>query len=255
MRTPFLALISGALASVLFTGVAYAAPPSYSPVLTKNPVYKTGALELKECDEQPVQSGDLDDARVYLEFLMDCLNESWSRQLAKKNIPFSKPGFEVIAKPGARTSCGRFPAGAQAIYCPKNKKITFLLDEAILAEPFELFLMEVLAHEYGHHIQQLTGMLRIVDNVKGKSKARLFDESRRVELQAECMSGAFIGSVWHSLGRREFDFRYIVKVAENGYDFRSHGKAKNIAWWLKRGFDAESPSACNTWAAPKSRVS
>ncbi|MFI6496536.1 neutral zinc metallopeptidase [Nonomuraea typhae] len=254
MRTPILALISGALASVLFTGAAHAAAPAYSPVLTDNPIYKTGALELKECDEQPVTTGNLDDARVYLEFLLDCLNESWSRQLAKKNIPFSKPGFEVIAKPGARTACGRFPEAAQAIYCTKNKKITFLLDEGILEESFELFLMQVLAHEYGHHIQQLTGMLKVVDTVKGKSKNRILDESRRVELQAECMSGAFIGSVWNSLGRREFDFKYVVKVAEAGYDYKSHGKAKNIGWWLKHGFDAESPSACNTWTASKSRV-
>ncbi|WP_327090972.1 neutral zinc metallopeptidase [Nonomuraea sp. NBC_01738] len=255
MRTPLLALIAGALASVLFTGVAHAAPPAYSPVLTKNAIYKTGKLELKECAEQPVNGGDLDGARVYLVFLLDCLNDSWSQQLAKKNIPFSKPGLEVIAKPGARTACGRFPEGAQALYCPKNKKITFLLDQGILAEPFELFLMEVLAHEYGHHVQQLTGMLKIVDRVKGKSKARLYDESRRVELQAECMSGAFIGSVWHSLGRRDFDFRYIVTTAQNGYDYASHGKASNIAWWLKRGFDAESPNVCNTWAASKSKVS
>lgn len=257
MRTPLMALLCGVLASVLFAGTAHAAAtpsPGFKPVLTKNPVYKTGKLELKECDEQPVQRDDLDGARIYLEFLLDCLNESWSRQLAKADIPFAKPKFEVIPKAGRQTACGTFPIGAQALYCPKNRKITFLLDPMILSEPTDLFLMEVMAHEYGHHIQQLTGMLKVVDNLKGKSKARMFEESRRVELQAECLSGAFIGSIWHSLGRRDFDFKYIVKVAQSGFDYASHGKASNIAYWLKKGFDAESPDSCNTWTAKKSRV-
>lgn len=258
MRIPLKALVSGVLASVLFAGSAHAAAvpaPKFSKVLTSNPVYKTGQLELKECDEQPIQPDDLDGARVYLEFVLDCLNESWSRQLAKKNIPFAKPKFAVTPRPGTPTGCGKFPVGAQAIYCPSNRKITFLLDPGILSEPTELFLMEVIAHEYGHHIQELTGMFKVVDKLKGKSKARIYEESRRVELQAECLSGAFIGSIWHSLGRRDFDFKYIVKVAQSGFDYSTHGKAANIAWWLQRGFDAETPNVCNTWSAKKSRVS
>ncbi|SEL00381.1 neutral zinc metallopeptidase [Nonomuraea pusilla] len=256
MRSPLLAIIAAAAACVLFTGTAHAgtAAAPFKPVLTKNAIYKTGKIGLEQCAEQPVQRDDLDGARVYLEFLVDCLNTAWSEQVTKAGFTFSKPKLEVIAKPGAPTACGSFPEGAQAIYCPKNSKITFLLNPGILAEPTELFLMEVIAHEYGHHVQNLTGMLKVVDDLRGKSKARVYDESRRVELQAECLSGAFIGRVWHSLGRRDFDFKYIVEVAQDGFDYSTHGKASNIAWWLKHGFDAESPGACNTWSAPKARV-
>ncbi|NRQ30990.1 hypothetical protein HII36_03965 [Nonomuraea sp. NN258] len=257
MRSPLLALIAGALASVLFAGTAHAAPVAadpFSPVLTKNPIYKTGELGTETCEEQPLQRDDLDGARVYLEFLLDCLADSWREPITKAGFTFKEPKFSVISKPGAATGCGKFPRGAQAVYCPNNKKITFLLDPYILSEPTELFLMAVIAHEYGHHIQDLTGVLNIVDRYKGKSKARIYDEARRVELQAECMSGAFIGSVWHSLGRRDFDFKYIVQTAQVGFDDGIHGKPANIAWWLQRGFDAESPSACNTWAAPKGKV-
>jgi len=253
MRNPLLALFCGALASVLFAGAAHAAP-AFPRTLTNNPIYKTGKLGLEECAEQPIQRQDLDGARVYLEFMLDCLDESWAPHVRAAGFTFVKPKFEVIAKPGKKTACGAFPAGAQALYCTKDKKITFLLDPSILEEPTDLFLMEVIAHEYGHHIQQLTGVLKVVDRTKGKSRARVMAESRRVELQAECLSGAFIGRIWHSLGRRDFDFRYIVKVAQSGFDYASHGKAVNIAWWLKRGFDAESPSACNTWSASKAKV-
>ncbi|MEU7892482.1 neutral zinc metallopeptidase [Nonomuraea sp. NPDC049152] len=256
MRSPLFAVLSGVLASLLFAGTAAAGTSGFPPVLTDNKVYKTGAMELKECEEQPVQRDSLDGAKVYLEFVLDCLNRSWSKQLAKAKIPFVKPKFAIVSKPGQPVGkCGKFPAGAQALYCPPERKMTVLLDPYILSEPTELFLMEVVAHEYGHHIQELTGMLDVVDRVKGKSKKRIYDESRRIELQAECFSASFIGSVWHSLGRRDFDFKYIVKVAQAGFDDGIHGKPANIAYWLQKGFDAESPNACNTFAAPKARVS
>lgn len=263
MRTPLFALLCGALASLLFAGTATAgtsvpsAPPKGKAVLVANPIYKTGALQLQPCQEQPVQRDDLDGSRVYLMFVLDCLNASWEPQFAKAKIPFVKPKFSVVSAPGKPTPCGKFPEGAQAFYCPEKKAIVFLLDKNILSVPDDLFLMNVMSHEYGHHVQNITGMFRALTKATAKSvrTKRYLAESRRVELQAECFGGVFIGSIWHSLGRRDFDFKYIVKVAQSGYDYVSHGKAANIAHWLKKGFDSESPGACNTWAAPANRVS
>ncbi|MFB9962637.1 neutral zinc metallopeptidase [Sinosporangium siamense] len=261
MRIPLKSLASGALASLMFAGTAHAGveaeakqAASYPRVMTSNAIYKTGPLELKTCEEVPVQADDLEGVRVYLEFLLDCLNESWSKQLAKAGIPFVKPKFQVIPRIGP-SACGRFPKGAQAVYCWDKRTMVVLLDKALLAEPYELDLMHVIAHEYGHHVQNLTGILPALSRMgrKASEKVRL-GHVRRVELQAECMSGAFIGSVWHSLGRKEFDFKYIVKMAQYG-DSLSHGKGKNIAHWLKKGWDAEGPQVCNTFKAPKGLVS
>lgn len=257
MRTPLIALLSGVLAGLLFAGTASAGVversgpvPTGKKAQTDNPIYRTGKLELKECQEQPVISKDLDSARVYLEFLMECLDESWEYQFSKAKLPFSKPSFETISRAGRPTACGKFPKGAQAIYCERNKKITFLLNPGILSRPSELLLFEVMAHEYGHHVQQLSGILGAADRKYNSEKA-LLTEIRKIELQAECLSGAFIGSVWQSLGRRESDFDYVL---DSAYDTVSHGKAVNIAYWLRRGFDQESPGACNTFSAPASKV-
>ncbi|MEV4182013.1 neutral zinc metallopeptidase [Streptosporangium canum] len=145
----------------------------------------------------------------------------------------------------------RLPRGAQAVYCPINKKITFFLSPSILSQPTELFLFQVMAHEYGHHVQQLSGIMGAVDSRTYKSDKDFLPVLRQVELQAECLSGAFIGSVWQSLGRRQSDFTYVLRAAT---DTASHGKAANIAYWLERGFDQEGPGACNTFSAPKSKV-
>ncbi|MEU7987702.1 neutral zinc metallopeptidase [Streptosporangium canum] len=258
MRTPLIAVLSGVLASLLFAGTAGAGvaeqsgpAPTGKAALTGNPIYKSGKLDLKKCEEQPVRPDDLDSSRIYLEFLMDCLNESWEYQLTKAKLPFSKPRLETISRIGRPTGCGDFPEGAQAVYCPINKKITFFLSPSILSQPTELFLFQVMAHEYGHHVQQLSGIMGAVDSRKYKSDKDFLPVLRQVELQAECLSGAFIGSVWQSLGRRQSDFTYVLRAA---YDTASHGKAVNIAYWLKRGFDQESPGACNTFSAPKSKV-
>ncbi|MFJ2029822.1 neutral zinc metallopeptidase [Streptosporangium sp. NPDC087985] len=259
MRTPLIAMLSGVLASLLFAGTASAGiversgpAPTGRTAQTGNPIYKTGKLELKECKEQRVLPNDLDSSRVYLEFLMDCLNESWGYQFAKAKLPFSKPRFETISRAGRPTACGRFPKGAQALYCPLDKKITFLLNPGILSASTEIFLLQVMAHEYGHHVQQLSGIMGIVYNRKYRSEKAFLADIRKVELQAECLSGAFIGSVWQSLGRPQSDFTYVLGAARST---ASHGRAVNIAYWLKRGFDQEGPGACDTFSAPASKVS
>ncbi|GHH64663.1 hypothetical protein GCM10017673_07680 [Streptosporangium violaceochromogenes] len=258
MRIPLIPLVSGVLASLLFAAPATAGvlersgpAPTGKSVQTGNPIYKSGKFEIKACEEQPIRPDDLDAARVYLEFVVDCLNTSWRDQMAKARLPFSKPRFATTSRTGVPTGCGKFPKGAQAVYCPLNKKITFLLDPGILSQATELFLFEVIAHEYGHHVQQLSGIMGAFNGRKYGNQKVYLAEVRKIELQAECLSGAFIGSVWRSLNRVESDFTYVVEAA---YDTASHGSSKNIAHWLRRGFNAESPSACNTFTAPASKV-
>jgi uncharacterized protein len=81
------------------------------------------------------------------------------------------------------------------------------------------------------------------------------EQSRRLELQAECLGGVFIGSVWDSLkGRSEEDWEILRElIGRNGAD--SFGKGRNIVAWLDKGFRATSPQACNTWTVPSSKVS
>ncbi|TMR99310.1 neutral zinc metallopeptidase [Nonomuraea basaltis] len=270
MRISRLALMAGALATVLFAGTAHAATvsaPAYKPALAKSPIYKTGKLGLETCEEQKLESGSVDEVRGYLDAVLDCLNAAWEPKIKKAGFAFSKPKFQVITKIGAPTGCGGYPAGAQALYCSLNNKITFLVTPGLVEEPGDLLPMVVIAHEYGHHIQQLTGMFKAMGGYSGKSEATFLDAVRRFELQAECLAGVFIGNVWHSLDRRQTEFDYIVKHGGTGLDLsaigvkvkgwgeQTHGSAANIGRWLKRGFDTESAGGCNTWKAPKSQVS
>ncbi|MCF6472978.1 hypothetical protein FAF44_31980 [Nonomuraea sp. MG754425] len=268
MRIPRLALLAGALAGVLFAGTAHAATtsaaPSYKPVLAKNPLYKTGKLGVTECEEPEVRNGTVEEAEQYFQAVMDCLSKAWSPVVKKAGYRFSAPKLTVITKVGTKIpSCGRFPDGAQAVYCPTTRSISFLLSADVVEEPTDLLLMQGLAHEYGHHVQQLTGIIKATDVIMLKdTESRAYEALRRSELQAQCLSAAFVGRVWDSLRRPDTDWSILLKGhhnmvaalgARSGSE-ETHGSHPSNRYWLERGFKAQSASACNTFAAPKNRV-
>lgn len=77
----------------------------------------------------------------------------------------------------------------------------------------------VLAHEYGHHVQTLTGVTKQVDDATRENPDQRNALSVRVELQADCLAG-----VW------------------------AHGTAEQRSRWFKRGFDGGDATACDTFS-------
>jgi uncharacterized protein len=250
------AVLSGVLASLLLTDTAGATTARPGPIptgtaaLTGNPIYKTGQLQQRTCQEPPVHD-DLKSAESYLGALLKCLNDSWKQQFATANLPFATAKLRITSRPGVNTHCGKFREDAQAIYCAVDKTIVFLLDEDTFSYMDTLFPFETIAHEYGHHVQRLSGIMTVAYSWEYRTKKGYNAAQRRFELQAACLSGAFIGSVWHSLDRSEEDLAYLRSIAE---DSPTHGKAENYVYWLTRGFQRQDPGACNTFATT-SRVS
>ncbi|GAA3797648.1 hypothetical protein GCM10022226_16260 [Sphaerisporangium flaviroseum] len=263
-RKPSTALVAGLLASLSLAGTAYAAPASAAgyPIrnnaaLTRSTLYSSGGLPVATCPEPPVTPGNVTSAKRYVMPLFDCLSRSWAAQLKKARIPFSKPRLQFISKP--QRVCGeKWPKNAQGLYCPAYRRIVVLLDKNLTEQAQELFLMDVIAHEYGHHVQNLAGIERAFNRLHSGSKTEYYEQYRRLELQAECFAGAFIGSVWDSLDRDYDDWRFLLEVTRKSGDergkIRDHGKGRNIANWLNRGFKAAGPAACNTWAAGSTMV-
>ncbi|WP_344470192.1 neutral zinc metallopeptidase [Nonomuraea monospora] len=259
--------MAGALAGVLFAGTAHAATssaPSYKPVLTKNKLYKTGKLGVSVCEEPEVLRGTVDEAELYFEAVMDCLNRAWSPVVKKAGYRFTRSKLTVYTKLGLKTPCGTInDPRVQAMYCPDNKSMYFYLSDNVIEEPSDLALMQTLAHEYGHHIQQLTGILKATDPFYLKAvNARAFEGIRRTELQAQCLSAAFVGRVWNSLGRPDTDWSILLKGSHNPVAAlgvrndadETHASQASNKYWLERGFKAQSASACNTFTAPSRRV-
>jgi uncharacterized protein len=206
----------------------------------------------------PAMSRDTEQLRAYYQAAIGCLDEAWRPVLEKVNEPFSSPKLEIEA---GRSLCGEAPSAeeATAYYCSGGKVIFMpvdrLLDQAGLSQAAHI---AVLAHEYGHHVQALSGILIAAyeqgEKVDKDSPLKL-ELTRRAELQANCFSGMFIasvngrGSVSAKLGKAAAD-SFKDTVAD-----KTHGTVKHQIRWGKDGFDKNRTASCNTWLAPADEVS
>lgn len=251
-------------------GIGHRAGTSSGPVTkrataTDNKLYGSGALTQVRCALPPItqSAGSM---RRFMDVLSDCLDASWSRQFGKIDLAFDPPKRVFWEQPGT-SPCGTYPSpGASAFYCPSNNTMYVGLRhivETSAGEPLSHFAVfaRVIAHEYGHHIQDRAGILGYGHLEMEKADVAARNEaSRRIELQAQCFAGVFLGAERATLPvTREQYVAMILDVRGRGDerlppDERDHGSGRNYAGWVVRGFRGLRLSSCNTWTAPGSSV-
>lgn len=245
------ALLATVCLAALPSGVAQAASP-------KNPLLRTGKLAATSCQEPPIVDRGVPLPREYLAAVVKCLNASWSAHLTRAGLRFRKPAVRFYEEP-ARRVCGvRWPANADAFYCTERATLVFPLTGYWIEGRTDLYPLKVAAHEYGHHLQSLTGVRAGYEARVRSDRTHQAELGRRYELQADCLAGVFLGSVRGSLPRTEQDWEALSGALRAGGDdgeHRTHGTGANRFRWFERGHRAVSPAACDTWAAPPSRVS
>lgn len=246
-----------ALAGVPFlTGAADASParpaPTGARALTANPLYTAGAFRPSACPEPSRRAGDPRTFRIYLDALLGCLDRVWGEKFKQAGLRFSPPRVRYVTK-SVDTGCGQYVTSyAAGLYCPGNATMWILLSKEELSDPTGFGLFTVVAHEYAHYAQDRAGILaEYARRLREASGKRAGDLNRRVELQAECFSGAFVRSVWRSLGRDRRDWDDQLRRVTGD---RWHGTARNIRYWLNRGWSGGGPQVCDTFRAPASRT-
>ncbi|GAA1011729.1 hypothetical protein Aple_012910 [Acrocarpospora pleiomorpha] len=247
------------LVNVVVAASLAAPVPTGPGALTKNPIYATGKLPQVTCEEKMFNPARFDSVQLYVEDISDCLEQAWRPQLAKAGIPFSKP--RLVVKGGKRIKACGFsgePYETFSMYCLKNKTIYMLIPDRSLADELNRpTILLSLARGYGYHIQQLTGIVgQQLKAEKKLSKRGLLAQRKRFELQTTCFAGAFLGSVWDSLGHTaEPSSEHMLWVLVNTTIGPSQGSTKNRTYWATRGYESWSPGSCNTFTAPAKRVS
>jgi uncharacterized protein len=215
---------------------------------------------------------DEDCARVAVE---NSLTDFWSDTLESQSGVSFSPERGVATFSGATsTGCGQASSQVGPFYCPADRNIyldtTFFQDvlQGQLGGPAGDFVEPyVLAHEYGHHIQNLTGAMGKVRTQQGPES-----DSVRLELQADCYAGMWARaatSTENASGVQlitditDEDMAEALAAAKSVGDDRiqqqsggrvdpeswTHGSAEQRQRWFQTGYQQGSMDACDTFAA------
>lgn len=203
---------------------------------------------------------------AYGKVLVTCMDKAWAPLVAKSDAVLVPP--EIFAyslrRPKGTPECVDPPKEARAFYHQSGMsgKICFDADAFLDAQDREVNRVDfeqMIAHEYGHHVQQSVGILTLYNELmRGRSESGQLEVQRRMELQASCLGAAFLGAnkrTFRVSGERLRIWRYIVQHAGDEYgEVRDHGSRKNHGYWTIRAFASANPASCNTFTAPAKRV-
>lgn len=205
----------------------------------------------------------------FVSFVLDDVQRNWARLLPdSRNIPYRHAKL-VLFREAYPSACGLAQDAIGPFYCPEDEKV--YLDLSFFNElrsrfgaPGEFAQAYVIAHELGHHVQDLLGILPKVHRLQQARPDEANPLSVRLELQADCYAG-----IWaHTTAQRGIVNQTDVEAALNAAaavgDDRlqrmaagrvspetfTHGTSAQRVHWFKRGLDAGDLSACNTFRNP-----
>jgi predicted metalloprotease len=236
-------------------------------LLTQNPFYDQATPDPVRCDSDPIQVDRASDARLERHFddLMACLVRVWQPPVEGAQWQIVRPTVTIYGSE-ITTKCGK--SGVNAFYCGADQQVYYSnrLDDAVPVVSRDRWAADVvMAHEFGHALQARTAIL-ISSQALGQeagSEAEQLQFSRRLETQADCLSGMFINSVAESFGVEQADVRGILEVYRAvGDDTLSgerniqgnHGLGRSREYWGGTGLETNDVGACNTYTARSSLV-
>ncbi|GAA0597174.1 hypothetical protein HPO96_35260 [Kribbella sandramycini] len=237
--------------------------------LQKNELYKAGKLAAANCTEPTVKPNSQSNILKYYKGLLPCLDAAWQPLIEKAGYKFTSPKLQLQSKKPTGTGAAEC-AGEEnvAFYCSVDDSINISWKndlERYQEAPLEArtWMMSTMAHEYGHHVQEMTEMLTAVWSRQGWAKTEVeeLEWSRRRELQASCFGAVFLGSNKSTLGLTGNRLRIWEYQTKNSGDefnpkkIRDHGSKKNQWYWEGPAFKSANPASCNTFTAPAARVS
>ncbi|MEE4338511.1 KPN_02809 family neutral zinc metallopeptidase [Erythrobacter sp.] len=130
---------------------------------------------------------------------LDSLNATWEPVFARAGARFEQPVLDLYRGGQVTTEgCGSASSAAGPFYCPADMGIyidTGFYDQlaTMSGTRGDFARLYVIAHEYGHHIQNLTGIAGAVRQAKAQNPSRANGLQVRMELQADCYAGVWAG--------------------------------------------------------------
>ncbi|HEY5721238.1 MAG TPA: neutral zinc metallopeptidase [Allosphingosinicella sp.] len=221
----------------------------------------------------PVQSGQpaantkVDPAtRTLVLRVLGSTERRWTELFAAQGSQY-QPTTLVFYNQTNSSGCGIAQSAMGPFYCPTDQRIyldTSFFDElqTRFGAAGDFAQAYVIAHEVGHHIQGLTGVLDQARAAQSRSSSRDGNAVQvRVELQADCYAGVWAANDRNLMepGDLEEGLRAARAIGDDTLQRQSqgrvvpesftHGSAEQRMQWLKRGLESGDPKACDTFSA------
>jgi uncharacterized protein len=223
--------------------------------------------------QQPRVPAQNDEMSRFVRRVLADTEDVWERVFAAAGKRYEKPTL-VLFSGATRTECGVGQSAMGPFYCPLDRKVYIDLDfYRVLKERFhapgDFAQAYVIAHEIGHHVQNLWGIAEKVQALRQQAMRRGDEVTSngyqvKMELQADCLAG-----VWASLndqvksrlqpGDVEAGLNAAAQIGDDTLQRRAqgrvvpesftHGSSEQRVRWFKKGLDAGRMQACDTFNA------
>jgi len=210
-----------------------------------------------------------DEASRFVRRVLAKTEDTWGAIFKASGVQYREPTL-VLFSGATRTACGVGETAMGPFYCPADEKV--YIDLAFNRElatrfgaPGEFAQAYVIAHEVGHHVQNLLGIAAKVQEVRSRASARDANAlSVRLELQADCFAGVWARTADEMkafLDRGDIDqaLRAAAAIGDDRLQQQSggrvvpdsftHGSSEQRTRWFSRGFDTGSVKACDTFSS------
>jgi uncharacterized protein len=226
----------------------------------------TGQLPQAPASPADLEKAPADDPGKFVDFVAGDVDAVWTKIFADSGSRY-EPATIVLYDDAASTPCGNTPSTVGPFYCPGDRKV--YLDLPFMNELQERLGAQgdfarayIVAHEIGHHVQNLLGVMDDVNRERQESPGDANELSVRLELQADCLAGIWghaanaqgdllqPGDLEEGLGAAAAVGDDRIQSQAGGQvnpDSFTHGSAEQRVKWFRTGYDSGDPTACDTF--------
>lgn len=258
-----LALIFGVDPSALLGGLGGDDSASYAPAP------QTTSRSQRPPSSSPSSSADPE--AQFVSRVLKSTEDVWTPIFQSMGRRYVDPKL-VLYRDATRTDCGVGQAAMGPFYCPADQKV--YLDLAFFDDlerrfrvPGQFPQAYVIAHEVGHHVQNLLGISDKVEQMRGRMSKRDANAlSVRVELQADCLAGVWANRADQQRGGKMIDDQDVEQALAAASaigddrlqrqtqgrvvpDSFTHGSSAQRTRWFRKGLDSGDVAVCDTFRA------
>jgi uncharacterized protein len=194
---------------------------------------------------------------------LSSLNETWQPIFRASDVRFSPPKLVFYSQAG-QSGCGAAQSALGPFYCPSDNGIyidtDFYRELERLGAGGDFARLYVMAHEYGHHVQNLTGMADQIRSLQQQNPQRANNLQVRMEVQADCYAGVWAarnreriepGDIEEGLGAAHAigDDTLMRAAGRRPVEASfTHGSSAQRMEWLRKGLETGDEDACDAFA-------